>query len=391
MRPQRLSDAAGRLAGSPMFKTLARVKELEARGQRITHFEIGDPDFPTPPHIVEAGIAALRGGDTHYPTSSGIAELRDAVAWAHQREFGFRPDRSQVVVAPAISFIYFITRCVVNTGEEVIVPDPGFASYYSAFDFIGAKWINVPALEKNEFRLSPEDIAARITERTRLVIINSPNNPTGAVMTKEEIMAVGKLCLERGIYLLTDETYSQMIYDAPHHSPSVLDQCRERIVVLNSFSKSYAMTGWRLGWGIGPSELMEKIGLLIQTVISAVPPFIQRAGIAALTGDQGCIRDMVAEYRRRRDVMVQGLSQLPGVRCCKPEGAFYVFPNVAGTGMTSAEFTEFALEQAGVALLSGTTFGSHGEGYVRLCYANSLENCRQGLRRLGVALRERAV
>ncbi|OGE89320.1 MAG: hypothetical protein A2722_02925 [Candidatus Doudnabacteria bacterium RIFCSPHIGHO2_01_FULL_50_11] len=383
------SDAAGKLAGSPMFQFLARAQEMERAGKKVYHFEIGDPDFDTPHHVNEAAVAAINRGETHYVNSLGIRTLREAIVGETEKTLGFRPLLEQVVVAPAISFIYFVTRCVANPGDEVIVPDPGFASYYSAFDFIGVKPVSVPLLEKNEFRMSPGDIEKRITKKTKLIIINSPQNPTGAVMTKEELMEVGRIAERHNIYLLTDETYSKMVYDYPHYSPSVLDRCLERTIILNSFSKSYAMTGWRLGWAVAPPAMTEKLGLMIQTIISAVPPFIQEAGIAALTQDQSFIKTSVAEYRSRRDVIVQTLNDIPGVKCLKPEGAFYVFPNIASTGMTSVEFSEFALDKAGVVLLPGTMFGSYGEGYVRLVYATGIADIKEGLGRLSQAFKLR--
>lgn len=388
-KENKLADAAYKLKGSPMFKVLAKANELEKQGQKIIHFEIGDTDFTPPGHIIEAAVRALRSGETHYVNSMGILPLREAICDSTEKEFGFRPTVDQVVIAPAISFIYFLTRCLVNPGEEVIVPDPGFASYYSAFDFIGAKWANVPLLEKNEFRMNPADVSQSLNEKTRLIIINSPNNPTGAVMTKEEIMAIAEIAREKDIYLLTDETYGKMVYDYPHYSPSVLDKCQERTIILNSFSKVYAMAGFRLGWIVAPKEIAEKIGLMIQTVISAVPPFIQLAGVAALIGDQSQIKAMILEYKKRRDAIVSGLNSLPGISCVVPQGAFYAFPNITGTGMTSEEFAEFALEKAGVTLLPGTNFGEHGKGYVRLSYATSIDNIKQAIENLKKALEQR--
>ncbi|OGY50269.1 MAG: hypothetical protein A3J65_04540 [Candidatus Buchananbacteria bacterium RIFCSPHIGHO2_02_FULL_45_11b] len=385
----KLAEAAYKLKGSPMFKVLARANELERQGKKIIHFEIGDTDFAPPGHIIEAAVSALRSGETHYVNSLGILPLREAICEATEKELGFKPTIGQVVIAPAKAFIYFLTRCLVNPGEEVIVPDPGFASYYSVFDFIGAKWANIPLLEKNEFRMNPADVRKSITDKTRLIIINSPNNPTGMVMTKEEIMAIGEIAKEKGVYLLTDETYGKMTYDYPHYSPSVIDQCRERTIILNSFSKVYAMAGFRLGWAIMPEAIAEKIGLMIQTVFSAVPPFIQYAGIAALIGDQSQIKAMLAEYKKRRDAIVAGLNSLPGVSCVIPQGAFYAFPNITGTGLTSEEFAEFALENAGLTVLSGTNFGQYGQGYARFSYATSIDNINKAVERLNEALKNK--
>ena len=385
-----LSKAAGKLKGSPMFQFLARAQEIELTGKKLYHFEIGDPDFDTPENIKKAAIDSLNLGETHYVHSSGIRDLREAICNEVQKTRGFRPDIEQVVIAPAKAFIYFLTRCVANPGEEVIVPDPGFSSYYSAFDFIGVKWVGVPVLEKNEFRMNPSDIRSLITDKTRLVVINSPQNPTGAVMTREEIEEVAKICEEKNIYLLTDEAYDKMTYDAKHYSASSLDKCKKNTIILNSFSKSYAMTGWRLGWSVAPEHIAKKLGLMIQTVISAVPPFIQKAGIEALAGDQSFIEKSMKEYRARRDEMVRLLNEMSGVTCLKPEGAFYVFPNITGTGMTSEEFSSFALEKSGVVLLPGNLFGEHGEGYVRLVYASSMEVIKEGLGRLKEALQAKS-
>ncbi|OGN05684.1 MAG: hypothetical protein A2831_00535 [Candidatus Yanofskybacteria bacterium RIFCSPHIGHO2_01_FULL_44_17] len=369
-----------------MFQFLAKAQALERQGKKIYHFEIGDPDFDTPAHINKAAIKAIESGETHYVSSMGMRELREAIRFETKRINGFKPDIEQIIVAPAISFIYFVTRCVVNPGEEVIVPDPGFASYYSAFDFIGAKCVGIPLLEKNNFRMSPADIRRSITPKTRLIIINSPHNPTGAVMTQKEMLEVAKIASKNKIYLLTDEAYSKMTYGQKHNSPAIFDKCKKNIIILNSFSKTYAMTGWRLGWAVAPEHIVKKMGLMVETLISAVPPFIQRAGIAALTGDQAFVKKSVAEYRQRRDIMVGLLNEMPGVHCLKPDGAFYVFPNITGTGMTSEEFSRFALEKAGVVLLPGTNFGRHGKGYVRLVYASSQKNIVEGMKKLKKAL-----
>lgn len=386
---EKFSQQANKLAGNPTFRLLARANEMAEQGKEIIHFEIGDTDFETPKHIIKGAVDALESGKTHYVNSLGIPELRDAICGYIEKELGYRPGREQVVVTPAISVIYFLTRCLANEGDEVLVPDPGFASYYSVFDFIGAKYVGVPLLEKNEFRLNPADVEKRITDKTKLIIINSPNNPTGAVMTKEEIMALGKIARERNIILLSDEVYNKITYNYPHYSASVLDQCRENTVILGSFSKVYAMAGFRLGYAIAPVEIAKKIGLMIQTVFSAVPPFVQFGGVAALMGDQSQIKVMNDEYKKRRDAIVKGLNSLPGVSCVTPQGAFYAFPNITGTGMTSEEFAEFALEKAGVALLPGPNFGAQGKGYVRLSYATSIDNINKAIERLNKALKNR--
>lgn len=375
-----LSRAAHRIDGQPMFKVLARANEMERAGRTIVHFEIGDPDFSTPENIVQGAYEALAGGKTHYTHSMGLEEFRDAACDVTQHSRGFRPTREQVLVTPGANVIItYAVKCIVNPGEEVIVPDPGFPTYYAVLKLAEAKPVRVPLLEKNGFRMNPDDIRARITDRTRLIIMNSPHNPTGSVMTPAEIDEVARIAEEHDLYLLSDEIYARMSYDAPFRSPSARDHCRERTLIANGFSKSYAMTGWRLGVAIGPEPLMEKMGLLLQTTTSCVSPFIQHAGVVALKGDQRPIVSMMEEFKRRRDQLVDGLNRLPGITCLKPGGAFYVFPNITATGMTSDQFAEHMLEDAGIALLPGTNFGEHGEGYVRLCYATSMEKIRSGL------------
>lgn len=381
------SAAARRLRRAPTFSMAERASAISARGKTIIHFEIGDPDFPTPPHIVAAGIAALQAGETHY--GGTLPELWAAIRETTRRDLGWQPSADQVVVGPGISLIYALFQCLVNPGDEVIVATPCYPSYQLIAEFTGAVSVAVPALEANQFQPRAADVAAKMTGKTRLVIINSPCNPTGAVADATELSLLGQICQERGIYLLSDETYRLIVYGKPPPSPSAIDHCQKRTIVVNSFSKAYAMTGWRLGWAIGPTTLMEKIGLMIQTMMSTVPPFIQRAGVVALTGDQQCVREMVAAYQKRRDALVAGLNQLPGVTCGLPAGALYCFPNITGTGRSSLAFTEFALEKAGVALLPGTAFGAAGEGHVRLCFATSLENCRAGIERLRQALSHR--
>lgn len=376
------SDDAKNLVGSPMFKMLARVQELEKTGKKIIHFEIGDPDFNTPEHITEAAMDAIKRGETHYVNSLGIPELRDAICDVTEKDLGWKPEREQVVVAPSISFIYFITRALLNRGDQVIVSDPGYSSYFSAFDFIGVKAVTVPTFEKNGFRLKAADLEKFVTPNSRLLILNSPQNPTGAMMAKEDLAEIYKIAKKHNFYVLSDEVYAKMVYDQPHESITIYDQCRERTILLNGFSKAYAMTGWRLGYAVAPKEIVEKLGLMIQTVISNVPPFIQWAGVAALTSDQSSIQTMMAEYRNRREVMVRGFNELPGVSCIMPDGAFYAFPNISKTGLTSNQFAELMLEKAGVALLPGIDFGAHGEGFVRVTFATSLDNIREGLRRM---------
>jgi len=385
---QRLSEAAYRIEGQPMFKVLDKVQKLEQRGEDIVHFEIGDPDFDTPRHIIEAAYASMRNGETHYISSMGLYDMRVAASEATAFSRKFTPSLSQVLVTPGANIIiYLAVKCLVNPGEEVIFPDPGFPTYSSVIKLCGASPVRVPLREENMFRMNPQDIARAVTPKTRLIIINSPSNPTGSVMTPDEIDEVYRIAESRGIHLVSDEIYSRMIYgDTRFHSPSSNDQCAHTTIVANGFSKAFAMTGWRLGVAIGPGEVIEKMGLLVQTLCSCVPPFIQRAGIAALKGDQTEIRRMMEIYRERRDLLVDGLNRIRGIRCLRNEGAFYVFPNIKGTGMTSEEFADFMLDTAKVALLPGTNFGEFGQGYVRLTYATGLERIQEGLGRIEKAL-----
>lgn len=387
-----LSIAAMNVEGQPMFKMLDKVQKHERSGREILHFELGEPNFDTPPNIVAAACDALKNGETHYTSSMGLYAFREVVQRTTEFSRGFKPDIDQILVTPgANAIIYLAVSCLVNQGEEVIVPDPGFPTYYSAIRYCGAIPVTVPLREFNQFRMNPDDLRKRITTKTRLIILNSPSNPTGGVMTPEEIDEVARIAEEHDIYLLSDEIYSRMMFDrkSRFHTPARLDQCKERTIIINGFSKAFAMTGWRLGVAIGPKEVIEKMGLVVQTIVSCVPPFIQLAGIEAINGDQTLIAEMMAEYQRRRDVLVEGLNTIPGIKCVKPEGALYAFPNISGTGMTSEEFADFALEKTGVALLPGNSFGAHGEGYVRLCYVNTLANIERAVEKLAQAIKER--
>ena len=390
---RRLSDSALRLEGQKMFQILTKTKELERQGKQILHFEIGDPDFDTPKNIVNAARASLKSGETHYVSSSGLLELKVAAADVTERSRGFRPELNQLLVTPgANNQIYYAINCAVNPGEEVILPDPSFVSYKSILNFLGIKPVFVQLREENDFRLDPKDIENLVTDKTRMIIINSPHNPTGSVMTEKEIEGVYKIAKEKDIYLLSDEIYARMIYkdsETNFFSPSKFDECKERTIVVNGFSKSFAMTGWRLGVVTGPSDLIDKMGILLETTSSCVSPFIQRAGIEALKGSQDSIFEMIDEFKKRRDYTITGLNDIPGIRCIKPRGAFYAFPNIDGTGMDSFKFTEIMLNEAGVALCPGPFFGKNGEGYVRFCYANSLENIQTGIDRMKEVIKNR--
>jgi len=386
---KKLSSIAHQIDGQPMFKTLARVQELERKGRDIIHFELGEPDFNTPSNIVEAACIALKNGDTHYTTSSGLYEFRMAVQKTTLISRGFKPEINQILVTPgANAIVYYTVRCVVNPGDEVIVPDPGFPTYYSAIKACGAKIVRVPLKEKYGFRMQPKDLDSVITKNTRLIICNSPSNPTGAANTCDEIREIAAIVKKHDVYLLSDEIYSRLIFTGEQTfcSPSFLDHCRERTIIINGFSKAFAMTGWRLGVAIGPEKVIQKMQLLNETIVSCVPPFVQRAGVEAINGDVSKINAMRDEYIRRRDIITDGLNSLPGIRCTRPDGAIYAFPNIMETGMNSDEFSEFALQMAGVALLPGNNFGPGGEGFVRMSYVNSVENIKKAIERLANAL-----
>lgn len=376
-----LSTMALSLEGQPMFQILAKTQELERQGKEILHFELGDPDFETPFTIKEALThALLRENDTHYAPSSGLLELKEAVAESTLQTKHFRPDLNQLLVTAGANVqLFYAIACTVNPGEDVIVPDPGFVSYYSILKMLGINAIRVPLREENKFRLDPMDVQRSMTLDTKMIIINSPSNPTGSMMTTGEIEAIYDIAELNDLYILSDEVYSRIRYEPVQFSPSYYDHCKERTILVNSFSKSYAMPGFRLGVSIAPHKVTEKMGLMLETTSSCVSPFIQRAGIEALKGNQDSIHTMVEELRLRRNKIVNGLNSIPGITCLLPQGAFYVFPNITKTGLSSQEFTDKMLE-AGIAVTPGTVFGEHGEGYIRMSYTTSLDNIDKAIR-----------
>lgn len=387
---RRLSNKAMRLEGQKMFQVLAKTKELERQGREIVHFEIGDPDFDTPAAIIEAACRSLKNGSTHYTTSSGLFELREVAAEITKKSRGFKPKITQILVTPGANVqIFYAIACTVNAGEEVIISDPAFVSYNSIIRFLGVKPVKVPLYEKNQFRLDPDDVKKAITKKTRMIIINSPHNPTGSVMTEDEMRRIYDIAEKYDLYLVSDEVYARMIYkdtETKFSSPSKYDECKTRTIVVHSFSKSYAMTGWRIGGVTGPEDIIGKMALLLETTTSCVSPFIQEAAIEALTGSQKPIDDMVEEFRKRRDLILEGLNSLPGIHCVKPKGAFYVFPSIRETGYSSEQFADVMLQKAGVAVCPGNYFGEQGEGYVRLCYANSIDNINRGIEKMRTCL-----
>jgi aspartate aminotransferase len=378
-----LAERMARLGTESAFEVLARARALEAQGRSIIHLEIGEPDFDTPPHIVEAAIEALRGGDTHYTPAAGLPELRAAIAEEVSRTRGIPVEPDRVVVTPGGKPIMFFTiLALAEEGAEVIYPDPGFPIYESVIRFAGATPVPLPLREELGFAFDPDELRRLVTKRTRLVIVNSPHNPTGAVIGREVLEELARLAQEYGFIVLSDEIYRRIVYDVEAPSIASLPGMAERTVILDGFSKTYAMTGWRLGYGVAPRWLAEHLVRLAVNCHSCVPGFTQRAGLAALRGPQDAVDRMVAEFRRRRDAVVAGLNSLPGVRCAVPAGAFYVFPNVTETGRSASELARELLEQAGVAVLAGTAFGRYGEGYLRLSFANSLENLLEAIERM---------
>jgi len=371
----KLSEGAYRIYGEAAFEVLARAQELERQGKNILHFEIGEPDMETPKNIAQAGIRAIQDKKTHYVPSIGILELRKAVQDEVEKSRGYRPDLEQVLIAPGLKpGIFFSMLAIINPGDEVIYQDPGYPTYGSVTSFLGARGVLVPLLEENEFRMNPNDINDKITKKTKLIIINSPQNPTGSVMTKSELEEIAEMAKEHDIYIISDEIYSKMTYDTKHFTPTARDKARERTILLDGFSKYYAMTGWRLGYMVAPHKMAERLQDFLVTSVSCTAAFTQWAGVEALKGDQSFIDIMMKRFKKKRDKIVEGLNSVPGFKCLIPNGAFYAFPNIKGTNMSSKECADHLLYKAGVASLPGTAFGPNGEGYLRFSYATTLKN-----------------
>ncbi|MCK5030675.1 MAG: pyridoxal phosphate-dependent aminotransferase [Thermoplasmatales archaeon] len=378
-----LSDGAFRIYGEAAFEVLAKAQELERQGKNILHFEIGEPDMETPENVAKVGIQAIKDKKTHYVPSIGILELRKAVQDEIEKTRGYRPDLDQIVIIPGLKpGIFFSMLATVNPGDEVIYQDPGYPTYGSVSSFLGAKGILVPLLEENEFRMNPDDIKERITEKTKLIVVNSPQNPTGSVMTNSELDDIAELAEEHDIFVISDEIYSKMTYDTVHYSPTARDEAKERTVLLDGFSKYYAMTGWRLGYMVAPSKMVERLQDFLVSAVSCTAAFTQWAGVEALTGDQGFISEMMARFKEKRNRIVEGLNSIPGFDCQIPKGAFYAFPNIIETSMTSQECADHLLYNAGVAALPGTAFGPYGEGFLRFSYASTLENIDTAVERI---------
>ncbi|MBI3539429.1 MAG: pyridoxal phosphate-dependent aminotransferase [Candidatus Eisenbacteria bacterium] len=380
-----------RLGTETAFEVLARAQALEAQGRKVVHLEIGEPDFDTPRFIRKAAADALESGFTHYGPSAGLAEFRKEIAAQWSRERGIPCDADHVVVTPgAKPIMFFVMLALLEAGDEVLCPSPGFPIYESVANFLEARCVPLVLREENEFDLDVRELERKITSRTKLLVLNSPHNPTGAVLKPETVEAIAALARKHDFCILSDEIYAKIQYEGRHLSIASLPGMAERTIVLDGFSKTYAMTGWRLGFGIMEKTLAKHVAKLMTNSNSCTATFVQKAGLAALTGPQDEVRAMTEEFRIRRNVIVEGLNQIPGVRCFMPKGAFYAFPNITGTGITSAELAKMMLEDAGVACLSGTAFGAAGEGYLRLSYANSSENIRTALASMGELLSVRA-
>ncbi len=378
-----LAESLERLGTETAFDVLVRAKELERQGRDVIHLEVGEPDFATPEHICEAAAEAIRAGETRYCPANGIPEFREAIAayFTASRGIDISPDRC-LVANGGKPFLFFTILATCDPGDEVIYPDPGFPIYESAITWSGATPVALPLLEERDFVFAVNDLAERLSDRTKLVIMNSPENPTGGVIGAEELAQAAELIAETNAWVLSDEIYSQILYDGEFTSIATSPGMLERTVILDGLSKTYAMTGWRCGFAAVPEPLVDPIVRFFINSTSCVPPFVQHAGIAALTGPQEPVRGMVEEFRRRRDLVVEGLNALPGVSCRTPQGAFYVFPNVSGGPMPAPELAGRLLEEAGVAVVAGTAFGEVGRDNLRLSYANSQENIERALARM---------
>jgi aspartate aminotransferase len=379
----RLAKRMARLGTETAFEVLNRARELERQGKDIIHLEIGEPDFDTPQNIIQSAVGALNAGWTHYGPSAGLPELRKAIADEVSHSRGIRVQPEEVVVVPGGKpIIFFSILALVDEGHEVIYPNPGFPIYESMINYVGGRGVPIRLREERDFRLDVSELEKLITERTRMIIINSPHNPTGGVLNKLDIGQIARAIGDRNIFVLSDEIYSRLIFEGSHHSIMAEPGFKERTILLDGFSKSYAMTGWRMGYGVMRPDLATQVARLMTNSNSCTASFSQVAGIEALRGDQSSVDHMREEFQRRRDIFVAGLNRIKGFSCRMPKGAFYVFPNITVTEWKSKALADALLEEAGVACLSGTSFGEFGEGYLRFSIANSMENLRRALERI---------
>src|SRR3954468_9959950 len=381
----RLAARMGTLGTESAFEVSARARALEAQGRSIIHLQIGEPDFDTPANVRAAAKDALDAGATHYPPFAGIPSLREAIAADASARKGFEVDPAQVfVTVGGKGVMLYAILGLVDPGDEVLVPDPGYPIYESLTRFVGATPVPVPIRMSNEFRLDVDELPSLITPRTRGIVVNSPANPTGGVLTRSDLERIAELAIEHDLWVLADEIYGRILYDgAEHVSIASLPGMAERTIVLDGFSKTFAMTGWRMGYAIVPPALSAMYGQLIINTISGVATFVQMGAVEAIRGPQEPMAEMVREFRARRDLVVDGLNAIPGVRCLSPKGAFYVFPDVSGTGLTGKELADRLLHEAGVCVLAGTAFGGVGTNHIRISYANSRANLTKALGRIG--------
>jgi aspartate aminotransferase len=384
----RTAASMNRLGSESAFEVLARARTLEAEGRHVVHLEVGEPDFDTPEHIKAAAIASLEAGDTHYTPSGGLAELRDTVAQYAAKFRGIRAfSRDEIVIGPGCKpLIWNTLSALLDPGDELVYADPAYPAYASATSYLGATPVPVPLLEATNFRLDLEQLARKITPRTKAIAINTPHNPTGGVLQRSDLETIAELALRHDVLVISDEIYSRNLYGREFISIAQLDGMRDRTIVFDGFSKAYAMTGWRLGYAIAPAPIARYITLLANNNYSCVTAFVQRAGIAALTGPDEPVQKMVAEFHKRRDVFVAGLNAIPGVTCTTPEGAFYLFPNFSQITSDDKKLASFFLEDAGVACLGGSCFGAAGRGYLRFSYAASLDDLNLAVERIREAL-----
>ena len=379
----KIAERMTRIGIESAFEVLQRARALEAQGKKIVHLEIGQPDFPTPRHVIEAGQKALDEGWTGYGPTPGFPDFRDAIAEYISRSRGISVSGKNVMVVPGGKPIMFFTMmAMLEPGDEVVYPNPSFPIYESMINFLGATPVPIPLVESRGFSFDLETFRQKLSPKTKMVVLNSPANPTGGMIPRDDLAKIAEMLRDRDVLVLSDEIYSRICYGVEPSSITQFPGMLEKTVILDGFSKTYSMTGWRLGYGVMPLWLADAVDKLMVNSNSCTASFTQRAGLAALTGPQDDVDRMVAEFRRRRDVIVKGLNEIPGFRCVVPDGAFYVFPNVSGTGMSSKELADMLLNDAGVACLSGTAFGSYGDGYLRFSYAASLENIQDALDRI---------
>lgn len=379
----RYADRMAKLGTETAFDVLVKARALEAQGREVIHLEIGEPDFDTPQHIIAAGQSALEQGFTHYGPSAGLPELRQAIAdeVAKTRHINVQPE--QVVVTPgAKPIMFYVILALAQAGDEVIYPNPGFPIYESVIRFVGAKPVPVALREARNFSLDVNELRDLVSERTRLIILNSPHNPTGGILPQDDLKTIAEIATQQHIPVLTDEIYSRMVYDETFHSIASFDGMQDLAIILDGFSKTYAMTGWRLGYGVLPTPLADHVARLMTNSNSCSATFTQRAGLAALHGPQEPVNDMMNEFRCRRDMFIEGLNEIPGLSCTMPSGAFYAFPNVTAVSSSGQKLADYLLHHCGVASLAGSDFGIHGEGFIRFSYANSQENLRKALDRI---------